>query len=215
MSSQIYYKKNTNFDISPTMNLNDVTKFRQYISFWQMEYKRIYIYDCYFWDYNESTNSIIINANNHAVEYDIFNQLMILIKWLFERNYHVEGSYYGRIGNFIEKITINSKINFLIHHILYDRIKTTFRDPTVILHDSKIKINKCIGTSVLDISKYNSDIGICNDENKLLIRSLQEKIRLIENDQKKQLAINKFFIRMFVAFGIITFGSICYLTHVI
>lgn len=160
---KIYYEKNAKFRIVPPLNDNDKSKFIQFLS----ETKNMYTIfnqnsigdpngnfpnfqdSHFFWDFDETKGNIIINEKTEIVENDIFNQLTILLIWLFQKNYYLKGHFHCRIDNIIEYISLNGINKFVTHHILVDdKIDNQVNDFDIdggkIILDAKIKINEFI-----------------------------------------------------------------------
>jgi hypothetical protein len=248
---KIFYEKEVKFYVVPNMIINDMFEFKKHILHIRTEYQIQYQKDCFFWDFDEKTNSIIVNENAYAIENDIFNQLILLTHWSFNKNYRIKGSYHSRTGNTIEYISMNGNDTFICHHVLVDSDTTeniinidslTDDIGNRIITDAKNKIKKHIDLQKIiknnnrdDFNnvKFNKNIiskiiiqnkpitpsnftnrssnSYDNKEINLVIESIQKRVTELENRQKTQSKLNKFFFRTFTIIGLLTAGSlICF-----
>jgi hypothetical protein len=235
---KIFYEKEVNFYIIPNMIINDVFEFKKHVLHIRIEYQTQYQKDCFFWDFDEKTNSIIINENAYAIENDIFNQLTLLAHWLFKKNYHIKGSFHSRIPcgrtcSTIEHISMNGINRLICHYMLVD-IDTTEHTLGIeyltenmgnkIIIDAKNKIKKYIDLQKIITDdnpiKFNKNIiskiiiqdktnyTHKNEEIKLVIGSVQKRVTKLESKQKTQTKLNKFFMRTFTIIGLLIAGSL-------
>jgi hypothetical protein len=146
-TKQIYYDKNAKFKIIPSIYGDDKNQFKQFFTETQKLYCTTGDDNYLFWDFDEENSNIIVDEINNIVENDIFNQITILVLWLFGKNYRVKGYFHCRMENIIEYISMDGVNKFITHHILADdNIIDANRDRGEIISDAKFKINKYIRT---------------------------------------------------------------------
>jgi len=230
---KIFYDKNATFDIMPHLSEKDVDAFKQYIESFQKTIFETHHENCFFWEYNEETNKIIINENAYAIQYFILNQLTIMAEWLFKNKYYIKGSFHYRINNTIEYITANDNKSLINHHILYDdkKLKEFYENNinieeigSKIIFDAKNKIKKYVDVyhdhnkcspkeNIKNNILYTIVDSIEKEEYDIIVRSMQERIFSLENKQKSQAKVNKFLFRICTVIGLLTAGTIVLSLH--
>jgi len=255
---QILYQKNKEFIIVPTMTKQNTIEFDNFVKTLKNKYQSTSICngkkiaDCFFWDFNKTNNSIIINETTNITENDIFNQLTTLIFWLFDKNYLLKGSFLFKTGNIIEYIATDGITKFITHYVLTDEINidkfnieyTADINAAVIqdkiMLDAEYNLKNAIrmreAKDEYKLQKYIKNIEngnkkkiirnkydpvqketvwytvnpneSINEENKLVINAIQERLTKTENNLKSLSKINKFFWKMCTIVSIITAGTL-------
>lgn len=214
----IFYEKNISFQIIPRLHNNDINVFKEFYSNMRncsirnSDHHGSDIYDV-FWVYDEKNNSIIINEKIDCVVNDIFNQITIIAIWLYNKGYNIKGSFYWRTDNVIEYISLNNKkIN---HKIFVDDIgienfvtknQNINTIGTKIINDAKNKINKqkkSTNITPIVINTNNKE-----SEEQIIINSIQDRLRFVENKVQSLAINNKYFWEICTFFGIFTVGSL-------
>lgn len=117
----IYYQNGAHFKVSSPMNNDSIQNLQKYIDNLRNTYTTTdNAMHSFFWAYNKLSNSIVVDDSSIVTDYDIFHQLSILVVWLFHNGYTLLGSFYYRIGNIIEYISITGNGRLIRHNTLLD-----------------------------------------------------------------------------------------------
>lgn len=179
----IIYQKSVRFEIYPKLGFDDARDLDIYIDKLHKDYYVRYETDCFFWKLNDTKDMIIINENQHMIDNDMINQLSMLVRWLYDRNYYVEGSFHYQIGDYIEEISM-SRAKRIINYCIIKNEST--HDPFYIHQIQKSEIDYSL---------------------------LTKKINKIKLEQKMQSKMNDLFFKISIIFGIITVGSLLYASN--
>lgn len=240
MDKKILYRKDTYFNIFPKLKSEDLVIFKQFIN----NVKKTYISNqstdkilpinyqaqntYFFWELDEEKNAIVVNDLTNSVENDIFNQLITLIYWLFQRKYHVKGTFFFQIGNLSEFILMSGMTNSISHHIVMDNSSYQFLEDieniiknnqsgqnfvtknlleNILYVNHGQEIDECSEQNVIRYLAKNSDI-----EEKSIIANMHQRLTSIENRLKNLTNANIF---MWKLCGIISFFTITSLIAII
>ena len=162
LEKYVFFKKNARFTIIPKLDDDDET-FNQFNIF-------LCSFKQFFWTCD--AKYITVNDNN-LTEKDIFNQLLSITFWLFNKKYRLKGSFYCWINNVIEYIHMDGLSKNIEHIILYDDI----RIPYSIMNPCKL--NK-LGNYIINHVESKIFIFIQSKQNK-------NKYRLLNSDMKYNL----------------------------
>ncbi|XWV25896.1 hypothetical protein QJ857_gp1185 [Tupanvirus soda lake] len=117
------------------------------------------------------------------------------------------------------KIIIDAK-NKIYQNVKF--LKSTSCDKNCDVFDDKLKDSSSIENKICNnkiltkIGKIDNSVSCMfvnkvytakDEENNIVIKSLQDRLTELENNQKKQLKINKFFLRICTVIGLFTAGS--------
>lgn len=149
-TDKLFYDRTSSFTIMPIFNEEDSKQFIIYIEKLRIKYKMVNNCESYFWNYDVIGHRIIINENIDVVDEDIFNQLYLISRWLFNRGYNLDGICYLRMGNMIEKIEVRYENKLIIHQIMFDNF------PYHILTDNLVNKQQ-VNEYILDKSKEKID----------------------------------------------------------
>ncbi len=213
---KIFYEKDAAFNIIPEINSEDSRQFRAYILELHKTYYDFYHCECFFWEYDDKNNSIIVNKKSQMVSDEILDQLKVIVQWLYDKKYRIEGSFHYRINNIIEYITSNGNDKFFNHYLLFDdkkideyfeNNKMTEEIRTKIIIDAKNKIKK-----YTDISTQTNEsiYPALNKETMIVLDSMHDRIIRLENKQKSQIKINNFIFKICSMIGLLTAGTFIY-----
>lgn len=187
MGKKIIYQKDSHFNIIPNLLLVDLLNFKKLIYLVKSSYEND---NHFFWEFDQNKNMIIINDLTDAVENDIYNQLEILVYWLFQRNYLVKGSFICYKDDLTEFINIDG-IRSILHY-------TTMNNdlPLTQLSES------------LQLLQSSSNIPCNCDKNNKIIEYLYFKINNVENKMHQLKKQNQFLYKLINFISIITIGSL-------
>ena len=204
---RIFYENNVEFKILPSMA--NITEFREYI----INLKNTYMLDNsdrFFWEYNEINNSIIVNEKTDVVENNIFNQLIILILWLFEKNYSLSGSFCYRIGDKVEYISTDHNKKIVKHYILMDNLDMNeISSYEKIMTETKNRMRQHIHEME---SEHVDEMGFSSENTNIILRTFQERLVMIEKKIKFIMDRNDNFIWKFLV-GITMVTAFSFLTY--
>lgn len=205
----IIHRKDIRLDIFPKLHKDESKQLNIHIVNLQKDYNTKYGSDCFFWKLNDSEDAIIINDSCYMVDNDMVNQLTLIVYWLYDRNYFVEGSFCYRIGDYTESINMIRTEKIIYHCIMKNEYRkccfSSLRD-SFLMGISQKDQNHSNFTYKEDTMFYQSEITY---------PKLIKKINKIEFNQKLQSKMNHFFLKMGLLFGIITIGigSLLYATN--
>lgn len=163
--NKIYYQRK-GFRILPNLNGDSINGLKKYIE----DLQKLYHYNnnqhSFFWKYQN--NSIIIDESTELVTNNIYEQLLQIVKWLFENNYQLSGSFFYINYQNIEYIQINKKniqnlilLNELNLDRIHEKLKILYNGNIsdeiireVVMNKAKHKIKKFFNKNK---KKFNKD----------------------------------------------------------
>lgn len=177
----IIYDKHTKFHINPAL---DETTNNQLVSF----LNALKTENNIFWTFEPQLGAIIINENTQITNCDIFDQLITIYHWLYNRGYCLKGSTCYRIDNFIEYISTDTLIS---HYILFDKININH----IIMSDAKNKL-------LTQLKKSNKKKKKKNNE-----KIIRGELQIAKNRIKFLTKANMFLWQVCEVISCITFSS--------
>ena len=221
INKQIFYDKSTKFNIIPSLDNEMINEFVTYMETFHHNHND----DTFFWVFDQNIGAIIINETTNTVEDDIFNQLITIYYWLYKKGHHLEGSTYYRTNNLIEYICMDSMIS---HYILFDEINIYNE---MLMYNSKNKLltqlnsqNKTILQNswptkkrgkkyngkkplIINNNNDNNNKNIVREEDLRVIKRIQERLSVTENQIKSLTRRNNFLWKICGALSLFTFSS--------
>lgn len=259
MDKQIFYDKNSKFVVSPKIKPNDIqyisehilksrgmvnnfcsgntVVFPKLIEFSDIQFlneRKEYFSHLpdehhYFWTFDPSQNSIVVDGNTKTTFGDIFNQFIEIAFWFFSNNYSLKGTFYCRRGDIIEYFETDGINKVIIHCLVFDKIgileMNNFIDGNSlngnkIIDDCKKKIKKYMKNNSPKLINYehiikndneiekNTISSLMYEETQSVIKNLQERLIVVENKVKYLTRANKTLWKFCTIFGLVTVGYV-------
>ncbi|BCS83377.1 hypothetical protein QLL95_gp0746 [Cotonvirus japonicus] len=234
-NSHIIYERDVHFVIVPTLCNETVKMIHDFINTLKYTHAEFYHTNCFFWKFDKEKNSIVVDNDINIVENNIFDQLVTISYWLYDRKFKLQGTFYCRTENIIEYISMDGFTNLLVHHVLIDVIEDSIIDNeennTInIMTNAKKKMDiylnkdtninndlqtECSCKKLSSNKFYNNTFYITNvpemQQNHQIQTEFNMKEKLLEIENKIT-SINKnndLFWKASAIFGIIAVSSIC------
>jgi hypothetical protein len=155
----IVYDIATTFQIIPHLNHETSMHFKDFIC----QIKNVQ--NNFFWTFDDHRSQLVIDNSTTQSEIDIVDQFLTLVFWLFEREYHLSGSFCYRIEKMVGQLTIESTEKVVNHRISYDcsdstnsftEYRTSRREPMQPTNNSMYysPLNTCVQQKFMDQQKF-------------------------------------------------------------
>lgn len=108
--NKIFFETNSKFKIEPHISESKL-EIEKYLSNYQI----------YFWKIDFQYSNIIVDDLSDSTSFDIYHQLLIVSEWLFNHGFSISGTFYFRINNIIEYISISHENNVFNHITLFEK----------------------------------------------------------------------------------------------
>ena len=197
--NKIFYDKYTKFCVNPSMNKKMSNEFINYVNFIHRNN------NFFFWTFDSNSDTIVINENIQVVKDNIFDQLMVIYHWLYQRGYKLEGSTYYRTNNLIEYISMDTIIS---HYTLFDEIDRHYR---ILMTNSKKKMlseinshnklkllklyNKWPVKKFRKTKQKNFKVNNLRQKDRKAIKLMKKKLTNTESQIKTLIMENNFFLK--------------------
>jgi len=146
--AQIYYQRDAQFMATRVLVPDVLEELNTYIHTTKQLYSdKSNQGHSFFWTYDESRKSIVVDETTVSVSNDIRDQLIQLATWCFNKGYRLKGHFYLRLPDSIEYIYMDGISKLVKFFVLIDNMQldeTSVPDEIAIMDDAKKKIAKYI-----------------------------------------------------------------------